>query len=359
MEWTLEAIAKHLKGRLIGDGATVIRNVNNLDTAKAGELTFAENPRRLAQAMASQASAIIVSDDVRELGGRTGIGVANPKLAFAQVLALFYPSAAPAGGVHASAVLGERVHLGEDVSIGAHAVLGDDVSIGRGTTVRSGVHVGEGVSIGEDCEVDPNVVIYRQTHIGDRVQIHGGSVIGGDGFGYVYHEGHHVKVPQVGNVIIEDDVEIGCNVCVDRATIGSTLIKRGAKIDNLVQIAHNNRIGQHVILAGQVGLSGSVTIGNYAVMAGQVGVADHVTVGEGAQIGGGSVVIKSVEPGQRVWGFPARPIHDTTAQMASLGRLPSVLKRLLQLITRMPQMEARLHHLEQQTPLSAGGRPAA
>ena len=353
MEWTLEAIAKHLKGRLIGDGATVITDIGSLEAAKTGELTFADTPRHLAQAMDTQASAIIVSDDVSELGGRSGIRVANPKLAFAQMLGLFHPSAAVLGGVHVSAVLGERVHLGEGVSIGAHVVLGDDVSIGRGTTVRSGVHLGEGVSIGEDCEVDPNVVIYRQTHIGDRVQIHGGSIIGGDGFGYVFHEGRHIKVPQVGNVIIEDDVEIGCNVCVDRATIGSTLIKRGAKIDNLVQIAHNNRIGQHVILTGQVGLSGSVTVGNYAVMGGQAGVVDHVTVGTGAQVGAGSVVTKSVEPGQTVWGFPARPIHSTKMQLASLGRLPSLLKRLVRLAALMSQLEVRLRRLEQQAPPAA------
>jgi UDP-3-O-[3-hydroxymyristoyl] glucosamine N-acyltransferase len=207
--------------------------------------------------------------------------------------------------------------------------------------------VGDGVTIGEDCLIGPHVVIYRQTHIGDRVRIHGGSVIGGDGFGYVFHDGRHVKVPQVGNVIIEDDVEIGCNVCVDRATIGSTMIKRGTKIDNLVQIAHNDRIGQHVIMSGQVGLSGSVTIGNYAVLGGKAGVVDHVTIGERAQVGAASVVTKAVAPGEVVWGYPARPIRSTKHQLASLSRLPSLLKRVVGLIGQIRRMEDRLSHLEQ------------
>ncbi len=352
MEWTLEAIATHLNGWLIGDGKTVIKDVNNLETATLGELTFADNPRHLAKAIAGQASAIIVSDEVQDLGGRAGIRVHNPKLAFARVLALFYPSAQASGVVHATAVLGKNVQLGERVTIHAYAVVGNDVSIGRGTLVEAGVRLGDGVTIGEECLIDPNVVIYRQTHIGDRVQIHAGSVIGGDGFGYVFHESRHVKVPQVGNVVIEDDVEIGCNVCVDRATVGSTYIRRGTKIDNLVQIAHNNRIGQHVVMAGQVGLSGSVTVGNYVVMGGQVGVVDHVTIGDGAHVGGGSVVTKSVAPGETVWGLPARPIRDTKKQMALIDRLPLLLKKLTDLVVRAPKMEKRINRLEQRLPRS-------
>ena len=346
MEQTLGDIAKYLKGRLIGDGATLIHGVNTLEAVQQGEVSLADSPGRLAQALATPASAIIVSSSVGEIGGKSGISVLNPKLAFALVLDLFHPSVIPEGHVHPTAVLGKQVQLGDHVSIEAHAVLRDGVSIGRGTTVEAGAILGEGVTVGEQCLIGPNTVLYRQTHVGDRVRIHGGSVIGGDGFGYVFHEGRHVKVPQVGNVVIENDVEIGCNVCIDRATIGSTLIRRGTKIDNLVQIGHNNRIGQHVIITGQGGFSGSVTVGDYAVFGGRAGVTDHVTIGERAQIGLCSVVTKSVAPGETVWGYPARPIRDTKHQLASMARLPGILKAVAKLLQRVGQSEARIKQLE-------------
>jgi UDP-3-O-[3-hydroxymyristoyl] glucosamine N-acyltransferase len=356
MEQTVAAIAQHLKGRLIGDGATLIHGVNTLEAAQPGELSFADTPRRLAQALATPASAIIVSLDVGELGGKSGISVSNPKLAFALVMDLFHPSVVPEGSTHPSAVLGAHVRLGDQVSIRAHAVLGDGVSIGRGTLIEAGAVLGDGVTIGDDSLIGPNTVIYRQTHIGNRVRIHGGAVIGGDGFGYIFHEGRHLKVPQLGNVVIEDDVEIGCNVCIDRATLGSTLIRRGTKIDNLVQIGHNNRIGQHVIITGQGGFSGSVTVGDYAVFGGRAGVTDHVTIGERAQIGLCSVVTKSVAPGTVVWGYPARPIKSTKHQLAALTRLPNFLKRLPGLLARVVRVERQVTRLEERVQGLKGGR---
>ena len=341
MERTLADICAYLDGELIGDGATVITGVNNCESAQAGDLTFSETPRHLAQAMMSQAAAIIVSPDVRDLHGRSGVRVRYPKLAFARLLELFHPHASASAGVHPTAVLGKGVRLADGVSIGSHAVLGNDVSIGRHTVIAAGVVVGEGTMIGEDCLLDPNVVLYRHTQLGDRVQIHAGSVIGGDGFGYAFHQGAYVKIPQVGNVVIEDDVEIGCNVCVDRATVGSTLIRQGTKIDNLVQIAHNDRIGKHVIMTGHVGLSGSVTIGDYAVMGGKAGVVDHVTIGEHAQIGAASVVTKDVKAGETVWGFPARPLRETKRQMAALARLPQLWQRLTHHLERVRQLDAQ------------------
>ena len=347
MEQTLEAIATHLKGRVIGDGAMVIHGINSIDAVIEGELTFAEDTRHLNQAMGTPAAAVIVPLDVQELSGKSGISVANPKLAFARAIDFLYPQTDAMSGVHPTVVLGSNVQFGDGVTIHPYAVIGSEVCIGRGTTIESGVHIGEGTTIGDHCLIGPNVVLYRHTHLGHRVRIHGGSVIGGDGFGYVFDQGRYVKVPQVGNVIIEDDVEIGCNVCVDRSTVGSTLIKRGTKIDNLVQIAHNDRIGEHVIMTGQVGLSGSVTVGNYAVFGGKAGVLDHITIGERVQVGAASLVTKSIPAGEAVWGCPARPIRNTKHQMASVARLPALIKRLAELLTRMRMTEQRLTHLEQ------------
>ena len=346
MEQTLAAICEHVHGELIGDGATIIRGVNAFDIVGQGELTFADSPRRLIQVMATPAAAILVPQEIQDLQGRSGIRVSNPKLAFARLLDLFHPEAPCVEGIHPTAVLGKKVDLAPRVSIQAYAVIGDDVSIGRGTTIAAGASIGHGVTIGEGCHIDSHVVIYRQTRIGDRVLIHAGAVIGGDGFGYVMHQGAYVKIPQVGNVVIEDDVEIGCNVCVDRATVGSTLIRQGTKIDNLVQIAHNDRIGRHVVMAGQVGLSGSVHIGDYTVLGGQAGVVDHVTIGARAQIGAASVVTKSIPDGEAVWGFPARPLRSAKRQMASLARLPELVQRLTRLLSRVREHEERLTHLE-------------
>ncbi|MBI4598181.1 MAG: UDP-3-O-(3-hydroxymyristoyl)glucosamine N-acyltransferase [Candidatus Omnitrophica bacterium] len=346
MEQTLEALAAHLKGRLIGDGAIRIRNLNHLDAAQEGELTFAEDPRHLTQALQSKASAILVTSAVTELQGRSGISVADPKLAFALLLELFYPVALPEGHVHPSAVIGDTIELGEHVDIRANAVIGHRVRIGRGTIIEAGTFIGDDVTIGERCLIGPNAVVYRQTILGNRVMLHGGAVIGGDGFGYVFHEGRYIKVPQVGNVVIEDDVEIGCNSCVDRATIGTTLIQRGTKIDNLVQIAHNDRIGQHVIMAGQVGLSGSVSIGHYSMLGGKAGVVDHVTLGERVRVGAASVVTKAVKTGDSVWGFPARSVQETKQQMAALSRLPQLLKSLSETLKRVARLEDRLARLE-------------
>ncbi len=342
-EHTLETIAKHLRGQVIGDGAVLIHGVNSLEAARKGELVFAQDARHLSQALLSPASAVIVPLGVDQLGGKPGISVANPKLAFALALDLFYPTLTKPSGTHPTAVLGSNVKLGEHVTIGPHATIGNDVLIGRGTIIESGVHIGDGVTIGEQCFIAPNVVLYRQVSVGNRVRIHGGSVIGGDGFGYVFHDGRYVKVPQVGNVVIEDDVEVGCNVCIDRATVGSTMVRRGTKIDNLVQIAHNDRIGEHVILAGQVGLSGSVTVGNYVVMGGKAGVVDHITIGDRVQVGAASVVTKSVDSGGAIWGYPAGPVREVKRQMAALARLPQLFKefrRLLILLGRQGRINS-------------------
>ena len=341
MEWTLADLCERLHGDLIGDGATRIRGVNAFASVQQDELTYADTPRNLAHAITTPAAGIIVFPEAQDLGGRPGIRVPDPKLAFALLLELFYPEAAPPAGVHPTAVVGRNVRLGEGVSVQAHAVIADDVVIGRGSVVGAGVVIGAGVRMGERCLLDANVVLYRRTQLGDRVWIHAGSVIGGDGFGYVFRDGAYLKVPQVGNVVIEDDVEIGCNVCVDRSTSGSTLIRKGAKIDNLVQIAHNDRIGQHAVLAGQVGLSGSVTVGDYVVMGGKAGAIDHLTIGDRTQVGAASLVTKSLPPDATVWGCPARPLREAKQQMAAGSRLSSLSRALAKLAARLRIIEDR------------------
>lgn len=326
MEKTLSALCELLEGELIGDGYIRIHGVNSCAMAQDGELTYAESSKLLEQALESRAAGIIVPQDVKDLKGRSGIRVRNPHLAFALLLELFHPQTAFDPGIHDTVVLGKNVQLGEGVGVKAHAVIGDDVIIGKGTLIGSGVSIGNEVSIGSNCVLDSNVVIYRQCQLGDRVQIHAGTVVGGDGFGYTLNQDAYVKVPQVGNVIIEDDVELGCNVCVDRATVGSTIIRKGTKIDNLVQIAHNNRIGKHVLLSGHVGLAGSVTVGDYTILGGKVGVVDHVRIGEHVKAGGASVITKNVPDGETVWGYPARPLRVMKQQLAALARLPEWLK---------------------------------
>ncbi len=334
MEKTLAAIAQHLNGRLIGDGAILIQKVNSIDAVKAGELTFAEDARHLAKAMQSAAAAVIVSATITELPNYSGISVSNPRLAFAQALELFHPAPPPQERRHPTAVIGQDVQCGAHVDVRAHVVIGDRVRIGRGTILEPGTIIGDDVVIGEDSLIGPNAVLYRRTQIGHRVRIHGGSVIGGDGFGYVFDRGRHVKIPQVGYVIIEDDVEIGCNACVDKGTIEATIVRQGTKIDNFVQIAHNNQIGRHVILAGQVGLAGSVTIGDYSVLGGKAGVIDHIVVGKQVRAGASSIITKSFPDGSNLWGYPARHHADALRQMAALARLPGLLKQVKKFLAR-------------------------
>ena len=335
-EYSVRAIQAHVGGTLTGDPDTIITGVNALELAGPGELSFAEDEKHFARIQRSRASAVIVPSSLPALAGPALLRIEHPRLTFVKVIYLFQRPAVSAPGVHRNAVVSPAAQIGEGVTIAECAVIRPRARIERGTVIESGVHIGEGVVIGEECLIGPNVVIRDGCVIGRRVIIHGGTVIGADGFGYVWTEGRHLKIPQLGNVIIEDDVELGANVCVDRATFGSTIIKRGTKIDNLVQIAHNDVIGEHVTMSGQVGLSGSVTVGNYAALGGKAGVVDHVTIGEAAQVGAASVVTKSVPPREVVWGFPARPIKETKQELAALAFLPALLKQL-----KRPRRQAR------------------
>jgi len=331
MDYILQAINERIGGELCGNGDEPIIGVDTLEHAQAGYIAFAEDNKYEPAVRSTRASAVVVSKQFPVIAGRTLLRVEHPRLAFLKVMYLFQSRGEHLGGIHPSAVVSPEASLAEDVTVRECAVVRARAQIGRGTILESGVHVGHEVVIGQDCFIGPNVVLMYGTRLGDRVIIHGGTVVGGDGFGYVWATNQHVKIPQLGNVIIEDDVEIGSNVCVDRATLGSTRIRRGTKIDNLVQIAHNDSIGEDVIMTGQVGLAGSVTVGNRAMLGGQSGVVDHVTIGDDARIGAGTPVTKDVKAGETVWGFPARPIRRVKRELASLAQLPKLLKRLRKL----------------------------
>ena len=323
----LRAIQAQVGGELIGNPELLITGVNALELAGPGELSFADSERYALKVRQTRASAIILPKSFPSVPGRTVLRVENPRLAFFQVLSAFHVPPVSKPGIHRSAVVAPDAELGPEVTVGECAVIRSRARIGARTVIESGVHIGEGVEIGESSWIGPNVVIAHGCRLGRRVILHGGVVIGADGFGYFWMDGRHVKIPQIGNVVIEDDLELGANVCVDRGTFGSTLIKRGTKVDNLVQIAHNDIIGEHVIMSGQVGLAGSVTVGDRAMFGGQAGVADHLKIGADARVGAKSAVIHDVRSGEMVWGYPARPIREVKRQLAALAFLPDLLKQ--------------------------------
>jgi UDP-3-O-[3-hydroxymyristoyl] glucosamine N-acyltransferase len=333
----------HLVNGLIDGGATKeIRGVASVDTAGPTDLTFATDARAVGQAAHSRAGCILVPQG-HSLEGQTTVAVAEPKLAFIQAAAELIPPPRYPEGIHPTAVVLPEASLGEGVSAGPHSVIESVARVGARTRLAAGVVVGEGAEIGEDCVLHPGVTIYTHARIGNRVILHAGVVIGGDGFGYVFAEGRHNKFPQLGGVVIEDDVEIGCNSTVDRGSLGTTVIGQGTKIDNLVQIAHNVRIGKHCVIVAQTGISGSVTVGDYAVIGGQVGIGDHVTIEEGATIasGGGVLPGKIVRKGSVIWGVPGRPLSVFKRQYAHLSRLPELARRVSELERRSHREPAR------------------
>lgn len=331
-------IARFAGGTVEGDSDREISGVAALETAGPSDLVFAEGSQALDEARQSRAGCILVPSGV-SLPGQTTVTVAQPKLAFIQTAGVLKPPPRQPAGMHPTAIIGPGASLGADVSIGPHAVIGPGVRVGARTGIGAGVVIGESAAIGEDCVLYPGVTIYPQARIGNRVTLHAGVVIGGDGFGYVFAEGRHLKFPQVGSVVVEDEVEIGCNSTVDRGSLGTTVIGTGTKIDNLVQIAHNVRIGKHCVIAAQTGISGSATVEDYAVLAGQVGIADHVVIEEGARVGAkaGVPTGKIVRRGTTVWGIPARPLDVFKRQYAHLSRLPDLFQRVGELEERLTE----------------------
>ena len=329
----LRALADLTGGIILGNQDSDIKGAAGIKDAKDGDITFLSDKRGLPDIARSMASAIITGESLVELvkNCRASVNILvvdNPQFSFAKALEALYLKPRVPTGISEQSVTGNNLRKGSDVSVYPFVYIGDDVSLGDRVTLFSGVYVGNGVSIGNDAVIHPNVTIREHVVIGNEVIIHSGSVIGSDGFGYTLEKGAHYKIPQVGGVIIEDNVEIGSNVSIDRATTGNTVIGQGTKIDNLVQIAHNVSIGKKCIIVSQVGISGSVEIGDGVVLAGQVGVKDHVKIGTGAVAAGQAGITRDIPEGQVYSGMPAIP-HKTWLRAQSMfARLPEYMKRL-------------------------------
>lgn len=336
---TAEEIARLLDGQLVGDGSVEISGVAGITEAKQGEITFLDAPKYKPLLKTTTASAVIVTED-EKFPGKTLIRLEDPRLAFAKVMRLFYSYHPQVpGGVHPSAVIGQKVNLGQGVSIGACVCIEDQVVLGDEVIIFPGVFIGRGSRIGNGSVVNANVTIGEETFIGNQVIVHSGTVIGSDGFGYARDGDHHLKIPQKGTVIVENDVEIGANVTIDRGTLGATRIGKGTKIDNLVQIAHNVIIGPNSLVVAQVGISGSTEIGSGVILAGQVGVTGHIKIGDGSVIGAKSGVSKSVAPHSVLFGYPARAITKTKRIEACLSRLPDMFKKVRDLEKKLKAPE--------------------
>ena len=333
---TVGEIADVLGGSVHGDAAHEVRSVAALETAGPSDVTFAADSKALERAAGSGAGCILVAAG-STIAGHTTVAVANPKLAFIHIADRLMPRRSPAPGIHATAVVAADAVVAPNASVGPGVVIESGVRVGSGSELRAGAFVGEGAEIGAECVLHPGVKLYPGTCLGNRVILHAGVVIGGDGFGYVFNAGRHEKFPQLGGVVIEDDVEIGCNTTVDRGSLGTTVVGEGTKIDNLVQIAHNVTIGKHCIIAAQTGISGSVRVGDYAVIGGQVGIGDHVEIESGAQIGskGGILPGKIVRRGTVIWGIPGRSLEVFKRQYAHLSRLPDLARRVSEIERRM------------------------
>jgi UDP-3-O-[3-hydroxymyristoyl] glucosamine N-acyltransferase len=343
----LHSIAERLACRLDGDGTIEIQRVAGIEQAGPGDLTFIANPKYLSSLATTRASAVIVPTntppDVRPPATCAVLRADDAYSTFARAVALFVQDSAPARGVDPLSAVAPDVSLGADVSIGPFVVIGAGASIGARTVVYPSVVIGPGARIGEDCVVHSHVAIRERVVVGHRVVLHNGAVLGSDGFGFAKQaDGTHFKIPQHADVVIEDDVEIGANTTIDRPAVGETRIRAGAKIDNLVQIAHGVTIGRRVLLASQVGLAGSTVIEDDVVLAGQVGVGGHLRVGKGVVAAGKTGITKSVEPGEFVTGYPAIPNREWRKASVVFRRLPSLKKRIEELEQQVAELTRRL-----------------
>lgn len=332
MTRTAAELAKYLGARIEGNGSMPVSGVASPERAGPEDLIYIDGPRYAERAAASAARCVLALPEL-QLAGKALLHVAEPKLAFAKAAAWLLPRSQSAAGVHPTAIVAPTARLGVGVSLGPYVIVEDDVEIGADCEVGAFSFLGCGALLGDNCRLFPHVTLYSGVRLGHRVVIHAGTVIGGDGFGYVFGEGRHWKFPQVGTVEIGDDVEIGCNTTIDRGSLEITYIGTGVKIDNLVQVAHNVQIGEHSVIASQTGISGSSVLGDHVIAAGQVGIGDHCVIEGGAILGGQAGILngKRIRAGQTVWGTPARPLAQFKQQFAWFARLPELAERLRKL----------------------------
>jgi len=339
----LQELAQAIHATIHGSPDVLISGLSHLEGASCGDISFVLKPSFQEAARQSQAAAFIATDPIPD-DPRPQLIVPNPLIAVTALAQQFFLPPLPPRGIHPTAVKGLDVRIGPEASIGALVTIGDRAQIGSGVTIHAGVHIGDDTIIGDDCMLYPHVSLLANCVIGNRVVVHSGTVIGSDGFGYVQHEGRHHKIPQLGQVVIEDDVELGANVTVDRATFGSTIVKRGTKIDNQVQIAHNVVIGEDCILVAQVGIAGSTVLGHHVMVGGQAGLVDHLQIGDKAKIAAGSGVTNDVKSGQVVGGRPAVEHGIWRRSQIIHYQLPELRKELRALQKHVQHLESLLHN---------------
>jgi UDP-3-O-[3-hydroxymyristoyl] glucosamine N-acyltransferase len=332
MPFTAAEIASRVGGEVLGDASVELNAFALPETARAGDIVFAETDGYFARAEKSGASAILVDETLAaNANSKVLIRTANPRVAFAKLLGLFFPRDQVDAGIHPTAIISKSADVHPTAHVGPWCTIADRVRIGARAVLHGGNHIGADSTIGEDTRFLPNVVVYRRSIIGSRVTIHSCTVVGSDGFGYVLDAGAHLKIPQIGNVIIHDDVEIGANVSIDCGALGSTIIGKGTKIDNLVQIGHNVVLGEHCIVIAQVGIAGSSKIGSYTTLAGQAGIAGHLKIGNRVTVGAQSGVSMDIPDGEKWLGTPAASSGETKRIWAAWHRLPELVLRVKEL----------------------------
>lgn len=343
MPITLKELADACDARLVGgEASTLIHSASDISSAQAGQVTQLTNSRYLPHFKTSSASACFIAENFTVTDIPEGLALlvcADPEISFINAVGLLHPERIYPPQIAAQAVVDPTVTLADGVYIGAFAVLGEHASIGADTAILVGAYIGNNVKIGKNCRIYPYAVIYDDVVIGDNVIIHSGAIIGADGFGYKFRNYQHVKVPQVGNVVIADHVEIGANTCIDRGALGSTQIGAGTKVDNLVQIGHNNKVGKNVIMCGLTGVSGSCNIDDFAILAGSSGIADHVTIGKGAVVMARSGVAGDVPAGAQFFGSPAKDKKTAYKEQIALSKLPELIKKVKLLEEKLQALE--------------------